>query len=64
MRSFEPRHQYLAVETLLDFFRVRALQEEFDGFLEICQRLLNRRSLAGYVEFGTQGNIQIALFLQ
>jgi len=63
MCRFESRHKYLGVKPSLDFLWVRAFQEQFDSFLEIGSRLLNGRALAGHVEFGTQGDIHIALFL-
>ena len=40
---------------------VLVLKVEFDGLLEVLQRLLDTLPLARYVQFGTQGHEEVAL---
>ena len=62
MRRFEARYKHLGMKPPFDFLRVRAFKEQLNRFLEIGRRLLNRRSLAGHVQLGTERRVQVALF--
>ena len=60
-RNLQTRHENLAVEPVLDFRGISRFKEQFDGFYQIASRLFDGAPLTRDVQFGTQGNIAIAL---
>src|SRR2546427_2997443 len=64
MRRVEPRDEHLAVKPAIDLPRVGRLQEKLDRLLEIGCGLFDGGPLAGHVEFGAQGDIEVAFFFQ
>src|SRR6476469_6945822 len=57
--DLEPRNEDLVLQTALYFGRIRALEEQLEGFDEIAPRLLDRVTLARDVQLGTEGDVSI-----
>ncbi len=54
MRRFKSGDVHLRAQAVLYLRRIRAFKKELDGFLQVCHRLFDCLSLAGYIKFGAE----------